>query len=117
MSQASANAFVNRMRTDRDFAARVSKANKKEERWAVLRASGFEFTEDEFRTTFDAMMGEVLPFPGESALRASGTKEARRSFVPPEVQKHTAIAAIAGSGDHSCTYAPWASMYSCDYPV
>ena len=53
MSVESANGFMERMKTDNDFATRVGEALTKEDRWDILRASGFLFTDKEFNAVCD----------------------------------------------------------------
>ncbi len=47
MSVESAEAFVERMKTDEEFAKRIAAAESSEQRWAVVKAEGFDFTKEE----------------------------------------------------------------------
>ena len=53
MSIKSANAFMERMKTDSDFASCIIEAKSKEERWVIAKADGFCFTEDELSAVFN----------------------------------------------------------------
>ena len=47
MSIESAEAFIERLRTDKEFREKIGKAKNKEERMKLARASGFDFTAQE----------------------------------------------------------------------
>ena len=47
MSAESAQAFMERMKSDEEFAKRVAAAESKEDRWAIVKAEGYDFTEEE----------------------------------------------------------------------
>ena len=70
MSLESAKAFVVRMKTDKEFAARMGKAETKEERWTILEAEGFKFTKDEFDAAYDELNDEALLVSDGSVLRS-----------------------------------------------
>ena len=70
MSVESANAFVVRMKTDKEFAARVGSAETQEDRWTILKAEGFDFNKGEFNAVYDDMNDEALLTTGGSVLRS-----------------------------------------------
>jgi predicted ribosomally synthesized peptide with nif11-like leader len=71
MSIESANEFVAKMKTDKDFAALVSEAKSQEERWTILKAAGFDFNKDEFNAVYDDMNDEaLLATAGGNVLRS-----------------------------------------------
>ena len=53
MSVASAKKFMSRMKTDEKFAMCVGEVKSQEERWGILKACGFHFTENEFNSVCD----------------------------------------------------------------
>lgn len=55
MSTESATAFIEKMKTDEEFARRVGEADSKEDRWALLKANGFDFTRDELHAHHNAL--------------------------------------------------------------
>lgn len=54
MSTASANAFVEKMKADQDFASRIIEADSKNERRLIAQSEGFSFTADELSTVLDS---------------------------------------------------------------
>jgi len=66
MSVESANAFMERMKRDSDFASRMTEAQSKEDRWEIAKAEGFCFTEEEFTAVFN---------PYDARVSASGLTE------------------------------------------
>jgi predicted ribosomally synthesized peptide with nif11-like leader len=71
MSIESANEFVEKMKTDRDFASLVSEAKSQQARWSILKAAGFDFNKDEFNAIYDKMNDEaLLATAGGNVLRS-----------------------------------------------
>jgi len=60
MSIESANEFVVKMKTDKNFASLVGEAKSQDDRWAILKAAGFDFNKDEFNAVYDDMNDEAL---------------------------------------------------------
>jgi predicted ribosomally synthesized peptide with nif11-like leader len=60
MSIESANEFVEKMKTDKNFASLVGEAKSQEDRWAILKTAGFDFNKDEFNAVYDDMNDEAL---------------------------------------------------------
>ena len=70
MSVSSAEAFLGLIKTDQDFATRVSEAQTQADRWAILKTEGFDFTKKEFDAVHDEMNDEALIATGSSVLRS-----------------------------------------------
>ena len=60
MSMESAQAFVERVKTDEDFAKRVAVAASREERAEIAKAEGFDFTPEELKTVTGELSVEEL---------------------------------------------------------
>jgi predicted ribosomally synthesized peptide with nif11-like leader len=60
MSEASVQAFFEKVRDDEDFSKRLSEAASKEDRWAIIEAEGFEFTKEEFESHRASLSDEEL---------------------------------------------------------
>ena len=50
MSVESAKAYIERVKTDEEFAKKVMECKAVESRMACIRAAGYDFTHDEFKT-------------------------------------------------------------------
>lgn len=71
MSIEYASEFVERMKTDKDFATLVGEAKSKEDRWSILKAAGFDFNKEEFDAVYDDMNDEaLLATAGGNVLRS-----------------------------------------------
>jgi predicted ribosomally synthesized peptide with nif11-like leader len=53
MSTNSANDFINRMKSDQNFASKVIEANSKDERKIIAQSEGYNFTTDELNSVLD----------------------------------------------------------------
>ncbi len=53
MSTISANAFIERMKADQNFASRIIEADTKNERRLIAQAEGFIFTAEELSSVLD----------------------------------------------------------------
>ena len=60
MSRESAQAFVNRMKTDKEFADRVDACRRLEDLSQLLTESGFSFTGDEWQALTDVLTDDEL---------------------------------------------------------
>ncbi len=60
MSREKAKEFMQRIKEDEEFRNRVQKAEGNEAQQAVVRAEGFDFTEDEYRTVYKNMSKDDL---------------------------------------------------------
>jgi predicted ribosomally synthesized peptide with nif11-like leader len=60
MSIESAKAYVERVKTDEEFARRVSEAASREERAEIARSEGFDFTPEELKTEIGELSEEEL---------------------------------------------------------
>lgn len=60
MSIESANEFVVKMKTDRNFATLVGGAKSQDDRWSILKATGFDFNKEEFDAVYDDTNDEAL---------------------------------------------------------
>ena len=60
MSAESAQACVERMKTDEEFAERVRGAESKEDRCAIVKAEGYDFTEEEIKAVSSELSDEEL---------------------------------------------------------
>ena len=60
MSTESAKAFVERVKTDEDFAKRVAEAASREERAEIVKAEGFDFTAEELKELTNELSVEDL---------------------------------------------------------
>jgi predicted ribosomally synthesized peptide with nif11-like leader len=60
MSMESAKAFVERMRTDKEFRRRVAEAESTEVRARILKYEGFDFTEEELDSLKDDVKKSIL---------------------------------------------------------
>lgn len=77
MSAESAQAFVERMKNDEEFAERVADAESKESRWAMVKAEGYDFTEEEVQAAagklsddeLGALAGGITVFPIDCGRR------------------------------------------------
>ena len=67
MSAESAQAFVERMKSDETFAKRVAAAESKEDRWAMAKAQGYDFTEEEIEAVTSQLSDEELESVGGGA--------------------------------------------------
>ncbi len=60
MSIKSAKAFVERIKTDEEFAKRITGAASRKERAEIVKAEGFDFTPEELKTVTGELSGEEL---------------------------------------------------------
>jgi predicted ribosomally synthesized peptide with nif11-like leader len=60
MSMESAQAFVERMKTDGEFRKRIAEAESSEVRARILRYEGFDFTDKELNSLKDAVKKSVI---------------------------------------------------------
>ena len=60
MSIESARAFVERVKTDEEFAKRVTGAASREERLEISKSEGFDFTPEELKTVTGELSVEEL---------------------------------------------------------
>ena len=71
MSIESANEFVAKMKTDKNFASIVGEAESQENRWRIIKSAGFDFNKEEFSSVYDDMNDEaLLATAGGSVLRS-----------------------------------------------
>ena len=74
MGKAAAKAFLERIQVDQEFAKRVSACKTREERHALVKQEGYEFTWEELQEVAQQELTEEqldlvaggLPFPGEN---------------------------------------------------
>ena len=60
MTIESAKAFVERVKSDEEFAKRVAGADSREERAEIAKAEGFDFTPEELKTVTGELSAEEL---------------------------------------------------------
>jgi len=60
MSIESANAFIERMKTDEEFAKKIMAETTAESRMELARGEGFDFTAEEMRQSSDDLTDEEL---------------------------------------------------------
>ena len=60
MSIESARLFLHRMKTDEAFARKINSCKDFSARWALIRASGFDFTAEEIHAAQDSLSDAEL---------------------------------------------------------
>ncbi len=69
MSLESAKAFLAKIRTDEDFGKKVAVCKDSDERWALVKAEGFDFTQEEF----DNLKNQLSDYESDMVVSGSGT--------------------------------------------
>ena len=60
MSIQSAEAFIERLKTDEEFRNRITKAETAEARKAIIKAEGFEFTKEDIKKGMELLTDDEL---------------------------------------------------------
>lgn len=70
MSMESAKAFVERMKTDADFAQRVTACKSPESRIQLAKAEGFDFTSEEVKEASEELSEDDLELVSGGSIRS-----------------------------------------------
>lgn len=71
MSKEAAKAFLERLKTDQDYAAKIEECQDNEERMELAKLSGFTFTPEELKQVQEELSDEELEQLAGSARVAS----------------------------------------------
>lgn len=82
MSLESAKAYVERVTADEEFARRVSEAPTPEERAAIAKAEGFDFTPEELENATHHLSDEELEAASGGSWGCGVTHESEQSGCP-----------------------------------